>query len=168
MKPILSTSFDYEGRHILVDWYEVSEKHEIPHLPWQQVYIIGNLNGQIPLVTNADSPKPYNLPGGHVEADETIEQTLQRELVEECNMRAVSWRPIGYQILTEPDGLQVAQFRAYAVLEKIGEFEHDPGGAVIANTLIDIDELEAHIDYGAVGTRMAAIVGPYFHSITSR
>lgn len=162
MKPTLSTSFEYEGEHILVDWYEVAHKKDIPVRAWQQVYVIGNLGGKVPLVTNARSPKPYNLPGGHVEPGETIEQTMHRELIEECNMRVISWEPIGYQILTDPNGTQVAQFRAYAVLEKIGDFTHDPGGAVIANTLIPISELESHIKYGVVGERMEAIVTPRF------
>lgn len=162
MTPVLSTSFDYKGSHILVDWYEITHKEDIPQLAWRQVYVIGNFDGQIPLVTNSDSPKPYNLPGGTVEEGETIEQTMRRELVEECNMRVLSWEPIGYQLLTEPDGTEVAQFRAYAVLEKIGEFTHDPGGAVIRNTLVNIDELESHIQYGAVGERMETIARPYF------
>jgi 8-oxo-dGTP pyrophosphatase MutT (NUDIX family) len=162
MSPAISTSFDYEGRHILVDWYEVSNKEAIPPLAWRQVYVIGNLGGQVPLVTNAGSSKPYNLPGGTVEAHETLEQTMTRELVEECNMRVVSWEPLGYQILTEPDGSQIPQFRAYAVVEKIGEFTHDPGGAVVANTLIPVAQLEAHIQYGTVGTRMMELAQPHF------
>ena len=162
MKPALSTSFDYEGMHILADWYDIASKDIIPDIAWQQVYVIGNLDGKVPLVTNSDSTLPYNLPGGHVELGESIEQTLIRELIEECNMRVISWEPIGYQLLTEPDGTQVAQFRAYAVLEKIGEFLHDPGGAVVSNTLIDIDELEQHINYGDIGASMVQLVGPYF------
>lgn len=162
MKPALSTSFDYEGIHILADWYDIASKDMIPDIAWQQVYVIGNIDGKVPLVTNSDSPMPYNLPGGHVEPGESIEQTLIRELIEECNMRVISWEPIGYQLLTEPDGTQVAQFRAYAVLEKIGEFTHDPGGGVVSNTLIDIDELEQHIKYGDIGTRMVQLVKPRF------
>lgn len=162
MAPTLSTSFDYEDRHILVDWYDISDKAAIPSLAWQQVYVIGNLDGLVPLVTNARSPKPYNLPGGTVETGETLEQTMARELVEECNMRVMSWEPLGYQLLTEPDGSQVAQFRAYALLEKIGEFTHDAGGAVIANTLVPIAQLEDHIQYGTVGTRMMELAQPYF------
>lgn len=162
MRPALSTSFDYEGIHILADWYDITSKDTIPNLPWQQVYVIGNLDGKVPLVTNSDSPMPYNLPGGHVELGESIEQTMVRELIEECNMRVVSWEPIGYQLLTEPDGTQVAQFRAYAALEKIGEFSHDPGGAVVSNTLVDIDKLEQHIKYGDIGRRMVQLATPHF------
>lgn len=166
MNPVISTSFDYEGRHILADWYEVTKKQAIPPLAWRQVYVIGNIGGDVPLVTNAGSPKPYNLPGGTVEPGETIEQTMARELIEECNMRVVSWEPIGYQLLTEPDGTQVAQFRAYAVLERIGAFVKDPGGAVIATTLVDIEQLESHIGYGEIGLRMQALALPYFKELS--
>jgi ADP-ribose pyrophosphatase YjhB (NUDIX family) len=165
MSPTLSTSFEYEGNHILLDWYEIGDKASIPDLPWQQVYVIGNCKGKVPLVTNAHSPKPYNLPGGRTEAGETLEQTMTRELVEECNMRVLSWEPIGYQMLTEPSGARVAQFRAYALLEPIGEFTHDPGGAVIANTLVNIDQLEKYIEYGEVGVRMQAIASDYIAAV---
>lgn len=162
MKPTLVSSFVYEGKTIVVDWYEVDDKQNIPSLEWQQVYAIGNLDGKVPLVTNAGSEKPYNLPGGKTEPGETIEQMLRRELIEECNMRVVSWQPLGYQILTEPDGKKVAQFRVYAKLEKIGEFVKDPAGSVTKNSLVDIDQVNQLIDYGDVGELMVKLAKKHF------
>jgi len=162
MEPTLSSSFVYEGQNILVDWYEVTNKQTIPDLDWQQVYAIGNLNGKVPLVTNAGSEKPYNLPGGKTEPGESIEQTLKRELIEECNMRVISWQPLGYQILTEPNGKKVAQFRVYAELEKIGEFAKDPAGSVTKNTLVEINEVNDKISYGDVGELMIELAKKYF------
>lgn len=162
MKPTLSSSFVYEGQTILVDWYEVTKKQNIPDLDWQQVYAIGSIDGQVPLVTNKGAEKPYNLPGGKVEPGETIEQTLKRELIEECNMRVMSWQPLGYQILTEPDGRKVAQFRVYAEFEKIAEFVSDPAGSVVKNTLVGIDQVNQLIDYGDVGEEMIKLAKSYF------
>lgn len=162
MEPTLSSSFVYEGQTILVDWYEVSDKQNIPNLNWQQVYAIGNLNGKVPLVTNAGSEKPHNLPGGKTEPGESIEQTLRRELIEECNMSVLSWQPLGYQILTEPDGKKVAQFRVYAELEKIGEFVEDPAGSVTKNTLVGINEVNDMINYGDVGELMIKSAKKFF------
>lgn len=162
MKPDLKTSFEYDGQHIRADWYTVTRKEDIPNLPWRQVYAIGNLNGMIPLVINAKSPKACNLPGGTTEPGETLQDTLERELIEECNMRVLTWRPLGYQVLTDPDGTVTPQFRVYAELEKIGEFEHDPGGHVVANVLARIDELNDMIAYGDIGERMVELARPYF------
>ncbi len=167
MQPDIQSSFVYDGKTILLDWYTVRKKADIPDLPWSQVYAVGNFHGLVPLVTSTTSAMPYNLPGGTVEPGETIEQTLKRELIEECNMRVVSWEPLGYQVCTEPDGMAIPQFRVYAVLEKIGNFTHDPGGGVISNTLVTIDEMEPILHYGAAGEVMTKLAKPYFMKDTT-
>jgi NUDIX domain len=131
MQPDLRTSFNYDSQNIVADWYTVTDKSQIPDLPWQQVYTIGNLDGQVPLITSLTCEKEFNLPGGRTEPGETIEQTIAREMIEECNMRVIEWQPLGYQHLTKPDGKQIFQFRVYAKLEKIGELVNDPGSGVI-------------------------------------
>lgn len=164
MQPEIRSSFEYDGKTILMDWYTVRNKKDIPDLPWSQVYAVGNLDGLVPLVTSTTSAKPYNLPGGTVEPGESIEETLVRELIEECNMRVISWEPLGYQIIAEPGGKSVPQFRVYAVLEKIGEFVSDPGGGVISNSLVTIDEMESTLHYGASGEIMTKLAKPYFET----
>lgn len=131
MQPDLRTSFNYDSQNIIADWYTVTDKSQIPDLPWQQVYTIGNLDGQVPLITSLTCEKEFNLPGGRTEPGETIEQTIAREMIEECNMRVIEWQPLGYQHLTKPDGKQIFQFRVYAKLEKIGELVNDPGSGII-------------------------------------
>lgn len=164
MKPDLKTSFEYDGKHILADWYTVTRKEDIPNLPWKQVYAIANLDGLVPLVTNERSPLAYNLPGGTTEPGESLEETLRRELIEECNMHLVAWQPLGYQVLTNPDGTITPQFRVYAVVEKIGEFTNDPGGHVIANTLAPLDKVNDMIGYGDIGEIMVTLARPFFTS----
>lgn len=160
--PDLKDSFVYDGETYQVDWFDVSPEQPVPDLQWRQVYAIGNLDGKVPLVCYERAEKPYNLPGGTVEPGESVEQALYRELEEEINMRPTAWHPIGYQVVTEPDGKQVMQLRVYAELQKLGEFVNDPGGSVIGNKLIDVHELNTYIDYGAVGERMLEIVRPHF------
>lgn len=153
-KAELKSSFVYEGQEILVEWFSVASKAEIPDLPWQQVYAIGELEGKVPIVHYDD--RKDNLPGGHTEPGETLEQTLRREIREELNMRVLDWQPIGYQKCTEPDGEVAYQFRVFARLEKIGEFAGDVDGSVIGYSLINIDKLNSRIKYGNVGEVMAA------------
>lgn len=160
--PDMQTSFYYDNQLILVDWFNVDSKDNIPNLPWNQVYAIGSFNGVVPLVTNSTSEKAYNLPGGTVEQNESIEQTLCRELIEECNMNVISWEPLGYQVCTDQLGKKTYQFRVYAVLEKIGEFTHDPDGGVIKNTLVPFSTLEDHIQYGKTGEVLMAAARKYF------
>ena len=162
MKPEIESSFIYNGQKILASWYTVTAKNRIPDLPWQQVYAIGNLDGRVPLITSLTCEKEFNLPGGRTEPGETIEQTIAREMIEECNMRVIEWQPLGYQHLTEPDGKQIFQFRVYAKLEKIDEFVNDPGGGVIKNTLVDLNQVNSLINYGKIGERMIKLAKKYF------
>ena len=162
MQPDLRTSFNYDSQNIVADWYTVTDKSQIPDLPWQQVYAIGNLDGRVPLITSLTCEKEFSLPGGRTEPGETIEQTIAREMIEECNMRVIEWQPLGYQHLTEPDGKQIFQFRVYAKLEKIGEFVNDPGGGVIKNTIVYLSQVNSLIKYGESGERMVKLAKKYF------
>lgn len=162
MKPDFHSSFIYGDDTIEYDWFTVTRKEDIPDIAWKQVYAIANLHGKVVLVTSVTSEKPYNLPGGTVEAGETLERCLERELIEECNMRLVSWEPLGYQVCYMPDGQVVPQFRVYAVVEKIGEFVSDPGGGVVSNTLVTIDQLEPTIQYGETGRILTQLAEIYF------
>lgn len=162
MQPEIRSSFNYDSKTYQVEWYTVTDKNSIPNLDWKQIYAIGDLDGQVPLVTNSKNEKDFNLPGGSVETNETLEQTLKREMIEECNMEVISWEPLGYQVVTEPDGQIVPQFRAYAKLRKLGEFVNDPGGNVIGNTLFPLDQVNEKIDYGDIGERIVELVRPYF------
>lgn len=162
MQPDLITSFNYDSQNIVADWYTVTDKSQIPDLPWQQVYAIGNLDGRVPLITSLMYEKEFNLPGGYTEPGETIEQTIAREMIEECNMRVIEWQPLGYQHLIKPDGKQIFQFRVYAKLEKIGKFVNDPGGGVIKNTMVDLNQVNSLIKYGEIGERMVKLAKKYF------
>ena len=162
MQPDLRTSFNYDSQNTVADWYTVTDKSQIPDLPWQQVYAIGNLDGRVPLITSLMYEKEFNLPGGHTEPGETIEQTIAREMIEECNMRVIEWQPLGYQHLTKPDGKQIFQFRVYAKLEKIGELVNDPGGGVIKNTMVYLSQVNSLIKYSEIGERMVKLAKKYF------
>ena len=147
MKPEIESSFIYNGQKILANWYTVTAKNRIPDLPWQQVYAIGDLDSQVPLITSLTCEKEFNLPGGRTEP---------------CNMRVIEWQPLGYQHLTEPDGKQIFQFRVYAKLEKIGKFVNDPGGGVIKNTMVYLSQVNSLIKYGEIGERMVKLAKKYF------
>jgi ADP-ribose pyrophosphatase YjhB (NUDIX family) len=159
-KPDLISEFEFRG-HVNVEWYDVLSKDQIPDLPWHQVYIVGDYEGKVPIVIYPDSPD--NLPGGKSEPGETLEQTMVREVEEETNMRVLSWEPLGYQVCTRTETSEVSyQFRAYAKLEKIGEFVNDPGGNIQGHKLIKLEKINEYINYGVVGDRLISSAKPYF------
>lgn len=154
----MQSSFEFRGETINVDWHDATNVNDLPHVKWEQVYAIGDVDGKVPVVCYADTishAKPHNLPGGKFdEPGDTIERVLEREMCEELNMRVLSWRPIGYQYLQNEKFGNAYQLRVYTKLEKIGEFENDPGGSVVGYLLIDIEQLNDYIQYGDVGERM--------------
>jgi ADP-ribose pyrophosphatase YjhB (NUDIX family) len=158
--PDIISEFEYDG-HLDVQWYDVLSKDQIPDLPWHQVYIVGDYEGKVPIVVYPDSS--HNLPGGKTELGETLEQTMAREVKEEANMRILNWQPLGYQVCIRRETSQVSyQFRAYAKLEKIGDFINDPGGNIQGNKLIDLMNINEYINYGVVGDRLISNAKPYF------
>lgn len=160
-EPDIKSSFEYKGETILVEWHEVDNVEQLPNIDWEQVYVIGNVDNKVPIV-HYDGDGKDNLPGGKFEIDETIEQTLHREIQEELNMKVLFWQPIGYQKLMNKKFGTAYQLRVYAELEPLGEFIEDPGGGVIGHSLVLIDSLNQHIQYGDVGDRMVQLIKENF------
>jgi hypothetical protein len=156
-KPSITSSFVYQQKTIQVEWFDLLDA-PTPDLPWQQVYIIGDLDGLVPIVHYEGDDKD-NLPGGKTEPGESIDETISREVQEEINCDVLSWQPLGYQKLTDPDGIVYYQLRVYAKLRRLGEFIEDSGGAVIGHSLVPLDELNDHIQYGEVGDRLIQLAG---------
>lgn len=161
-KPDLVDEFYYEGDVISVEWHDVQSKSEIPDLQWQQIYVIGNFENRVPLVKYHE--KENNLPGGHVEQGELLEDAMHREVQEELNMKIISWIPLGYQRLSRSGDKDVVfQFRVYAKLQKIGEFTNDPGGSVVGHKLVALKDVNTLIKYGKVGDRLIERCSKYFN-----
>jgi len=155
-EPDLVERIEHEGKQYQVNWFDLVGKG-LPDLNWQQVYLIGDLDGLVPIVHYADHHD--NLPGGRTEDGESVEQTLIREIDEELKMKLVFWEPLGYQewidIETGNTGLGL---RVYAKLSKEEEFTNDPGGSVIGHSLVPLEELNSYINYHAIGDRMVDLV----------
>lgn len=159
--PDICDSFDYGQKTFDVQWFDVDAIGNLPDVTWSQVYAIAKLDTKVALVAYANST--HNLPGGTPEPGESIDTTLRREIQEELNCRVLEWVPIGYQKVRETGhGEPIHQLRVYARLEKIGDFEKDPGGDVTGYKLIELRELNSYIHYGKVGERIMQLVADKF------
>lgn len=155
-QPDLKSSFSYRGKLFHINWYDIVNDN-LPNIPWQQVYVVGDINGMAPVVHygNGDAD---NLPGGKTEPGETVEQTLVREVDEEIKAKVVFWQPLGYQEVIDSDNKKSYQLRVYAKLVIEEEFINDPGGSVSGYSLVPIRDLNQHIKWGNVGDRLVDMV----------
>lgn len=146
-----NSSFTYKDVFYSVIFESLLEKN-IPDKKWSQVYVVGKIQNQIPIVKyNKKGVVSFNLPGGGVESGENAEETLRREILEELNMKVLDFSPLGYQVNTTPEGEKFYQLRFFANLEKVGEFEKDIGGSVVGYKLENIKKLNSRINWGEVG-----------------
>lgn len=89
------------------------------------------------------------LPGGTPENSETIEQALEREIMEEAGLKLINYKPIGVQEVFG-DGKIRKQLRAVCVCEKVAE-HNDPCGDISEIKLIDLNKIDKYIDWGEIG-----------------
>ena len=152
----MKSSFIYRNNLYHVDWYDLVNK-KLPNLPWQQVYVLGDVCGKFPIV-HYEGDEADNLPGGKTEPNETVEQTIVREMDEELKAKVISWKPLGYQVGVNADGKKIYQLRVYAKLVIDEKFTNDPGGSVIGHSLVPIEELNKCIGWGEIGDRLVNMV----------
>jgi 8-oxo-dGTP diphosphatase len=94
-------------------------------------------------------------PGGSVEKGETARDAVQREVKEETNMNVISQRFIGYQDITEPQGV-ISQTRSVCIVEPYGPFVSDPDGDITKIDLIDPKDYKKYFDWGETGDHIMA------------
>lgn len=70
--------------------------------------------------------KSWNLPGGHPEAGETLEQTVEREVYEETTVKIGRRQMIGYQEVREDGKIIRYQARFACLVERVDPMQPDP------------------------------------------
>lgn len=99
--------------------------------------------------------KSWSPPGGSVEKDETPEEAVTREVLEESNMKVLKQTFIGYQDIEEPNGV-ITQTRSVCIVEPYGDFIADPDGDITEIKLIDPADYKQYFDWGTIGDHIMA------------
>lgn len=151
MNMTINSTFKYKGQDIKVKYYDLDSFDSLDYSKCQQVYGVCFYNDQIVIVHGEGMNHGWGLVGGHIENNETFDQTLAREVQEETNMRVLKSYPIGVQEVTAPDNKSLYQLRYLAIVEPIGEFVSDPAGSVTEIKLINPKDYKKYFDWGEIG-----------------
>ena len=143
----------WKGTNFKVVWHDTNSFDNLDISKCSQCYGVCFCGDKI--VIGRRLAGHWGLIGGTIEKGETFEQTLRREIIEESNMRILSFLPIGYQEVWRPDGSSNCQLRFACKVEPIGKFESDPAdGGITEIKLIDPKDYKKYFDWGKVGERI--------------
>lgn len=115
----------------------------------QAVHAFCFYNGKL-VIVYAEGKGYWTPPGGSIEAGESIEEAVMREVREETNMKVMYQELIGYLDIYEPDRI-VRQTRSFCIVEPLGDFSTDPDGEVTEIKLIDPKDYKKYFDWGEIG-----------------
>lgn len=89
----------------------------------------------------------WSVPGGTRDSNESIEETLKREILEEANCQVVDYQPIAYQKIISPRG-KVYHYRLQYLCNVVplGDFINDPAGNINKIAWIRPTDFEMHIE----------------------
>ncbi|MFA5743138.1 MAG: NUDIX hydrolase [Candidatus Paceibacterota bacterium] len=88
----------------------------------------------------------WSIPGGTRDEDESIDQTLMREIQEETNCEVLDYEPISYQKVISPDGNTHYRLQYLCNVKPLGEFKTDSAGSVCKILWIDPEEFKEYIE----------------------
>jgi len=98
--------------------------------------------------------KSWGPAGGGIEKNETFEECARRELVEEANVEMLSFKPIGYQKASLPNGPVEYQLRVFCEVKPLGDFKEDPDGDITKIRYINPKNYKKYFDWGEIGDRI--------------
>ena len=123
-------------------WYNI----DVPkYLKVRQVYGIAFSNDFEVLLRIEDNK--YKLTGGKPEENESYEETLEREYIEELNVELEDCYYLGY-LLVEDNNEKYAQVRMIAKIKSINENHIDPAtGKMYGRELVSTDKIKELLNY---------------------
>lgn len=148
-------TFDYHdnGKIYKFRYYELANYSNLDSAKIKQIYGVCFYQDQMVIVLNGKK-KTWGLVGGKPEKDESIEQTLEREVQEESNMQVLRWRPIGVQEVTNPNGEIDYQLRVVCKVKPLGDFISDPANTITEVKQIDPKDYKNYFNWGEIGEKI--------------
>jgi len=156
---LIQSSYVFNGQKITMTWIEGDSIENLN--PITQIYgICFNEKGEI-LVCREGHDGQWQLPGGTPERNETIQQTLERELLEEVDVKIKNFKVLGYQKIEYPnnpnkdEGGEFYQVRCICKVEELLPQTSDPAtGNTWERMFVPSDKITEYVKWGEVGETM--------------
>jgi len=146
-----------KGHDVTLTWLEDSNLEQ--YKPCFQIYgIVFNNKSEILLIQEKGK---WKIPGGTPEGNETAEETLRRELIEEADVTIRELRPFGVQRVDYPnnpsatEGEIFYQYRYICLVDALQESSPDPDtGITNPRMFVPAKDVTKYVDWGVVGEAM--------------
>ena len=100
----------------------------------------------------------FGNPGGTVEKNELVEETLKRELIEVAQVKLVDWKTIGVEKIFHPNKLASKKescfLRVVAKVELIDKPVKDPDGKAVGRIIVNVDDAIERLGWGEKGKQL--------------
>lgn len=151
-----SNNYNFDGKTYTLTWIKTNDIEK--YSPISQVYgVIFNDQNEI-LVCKQTSKHSWHLPGGHIEDGENYKKALEREVIEEVDVKIKDIKPIGVQKVTMPDNPDLApgyQLRCIAIVTELLPQTIDPDSKTQwERTFVPAEKIKEYIKWDVSGDAM--------------
>lgn len=150
-----TNTMNWNGTEIVNIWMRMDSLEGL--IPIRQVYgICFNDKDEI-LIARRDKNDDWQIPGGHPEKDETIEQTLQREMLEEVDVKVKNIKVLGVQKAypKEKPNETIYQVRCICEIDELLPQTPDPAnGDTWERKFVSASEITNYVKWNITGDAM--------------
>lgn len=135
----------YKGQRCDIQHFTVDSFGDIEDNLIEKVHAVCMYNNKF-LLVNHPEWNIWGIPGGTREKNESLEETLRREIQEETNCNVIKFTPISYDKVIDDVGNFHYRVHYFCKVEPISEFEFDTAGNIDKIDWINPNDFENYIE----------------------
>ena len=149
MKQLLfEDSFEWDGEKVIQNWYAF-DPSDVKKYGVARLYVLDG--DKLLLVEKYNGT--FQIPGGHIEGDESPETTAARELLEEVNAEVKEGDLIPVSVLEsykqsdDTNKTYEVHFAVHSSKVKINPFTADPAGKIVGSKFAELSKLDSYLKW---------------------